>query len=148
MEGRNAINKFDGMKINKEKKKNTRDASYLSMTIANLCHAEVRSISTVLFIVLLFVSCHKKVTSAITQTDVELRSLNYVPAKVVLQTELAGCGYMLALEDGKMLEPLNLADTLKQNNLRLWIKYHIEKNAMSVCMMGTIVKVDDVKFVK
>src|SRR5438105_11886933 len=97
----------------------------------------------VLFLFIVFaISCHKKTSMAVIQTDEELRNLNYVPAKIILQTELAGCGYMLALEDGKMLEPLNLNDTLKQNNLKIWVKYHIEKNAMSVCMMGTIVRVD------
>ena len=127
-----------------------RVASWLSMTkLVHIYHAEVRSISTILIaIVLLSISCHKKTSTVIIQTDEELRNLNYIPAKVVLQTELASCGYMLALEDGKMLEPLNLNDTLKQNNLRLWIKYHVEKNAMSVCMMGTIVKVEDAKFLR
>lgn len=101
-----------------------------------------------LSLIMLALSCHKKTTSTGVITDDELRNQKYVPAKVVLQTELAGCGYLLALEDGKMLEPTNLNDTLKQNNLRLWIKYHVEKNAMSVCMVGTIVKVEDVKLLR
>lgn len=127
-----------------------RDASCLSTTRAAICHADPdsfgRSISMVLMvIVLLFTSCHKKTSVIIIQTDDDLRSQNYVPAKVVLQTEIAGCGYLLALEDGKMLQPLNLNDTLKSNDLKLWIKYHPEKNAMSVCMMGAIVRIDDVK---
>jgi len=104
----------------------------------------------ILFLLVLTVlfSCHKKTTPAVIITDDELRTLNYIPAKVVLQTELAGCGYLLALEDGRMLEPTNLSDTLKQDQLRLWVKYHAKKNAMSVCMMGTPIIVDDVKYLR
>ena len=80
--------------------------------------------------------------------DDEMRRQNFIAVKVVLQTELAGCNYLLAQENGKMLEPLNLADSLKQNDLHLWIKYHAEKNAVSVCMMGTIITLDEVKISK
>ena len=96
-------------------------------------------------IILFLFSCHKKTTPALVINHEEWQSLNYSHAKVILQTELAGCGYMLALDDGKMLEPLNLNDTLKRNDLKIWVKYHVDKNAMSVCMMGTIVKIEDVK---
>ncbi len=102
-----------------------------------------------LFILIAFaLSCHKKAQSTVVITDEELRASNYIPAKVVLQTELDGCGFMLALEDGKMLEPANLNDTLKQDRLRLWVKYHTKKNAMSVCMMGIPIVIDDVKYLR
>ncbi len=97
----------------------------------------------ILIFILFIVSCNKK--TAITIAENDFSKQNYIPAKVVLQTELAGCGYMLALEDGSMLQPINLNDTLKQNDLKLWIKYRHEKNAMSVCMMGVVVKIDEVK---
>lgn len=96
-------------------------------------------------IIALTIACHKKTTPALAQSDNELRNLKYIPAKVVLQTGLDGCGYLLALDDGKMLEAINLSDTLKKNDLKLWIKYHPEKNAMSVCMSGMVVRIDDVK---
>ena len=101
-----------------------------------------------LILITLILSCHRKTTSAVVITDDELRALNYIPAKVVLQTELDGCGFMLALEDGKMLEPTNLNDSLKQDRLRLWVKYHTKKNAMSVCMMGTPIVIDDAKYLR
>ena len=99
-------------------------------------------------LIILAVSCHKKITSSILQTDDELRSLNYIPAKVVLQTEMDGCGYLIALEDGTLLEPINLNDTLKQNSLKIWVKYHTEKKGMSVCMMGKMVRIDDAKYLR
>ena len=101
-----------------------------------------------LLLITLTFSCHKKTVSAVTKTENEMQALNYVSAKVVLQTELAGCGYMLALSDGKMLQPLNLNDTLKHDGLKLWVNYQIEKNAMSVCMMGQPVKINDAKRIK
>lgn len=107
----------------------------------------IKNILLVVLIVLM-ISCHKKTTTAIMQTDDELRTLNYIPAKVVLQTEMDGCGYLLALEDGTLLEPVNLNDTLKQNTLRLWVKYHTEKKGMSVCMMGTMIRIDDAKYLR
>ena len=94
------------------------------------------------------IACHKKATVPVILTQEELRMQKFVPAKVVLQSELAGCTYLLALEDGKMLEPVNLHDTLKQNNLRLWVKYQVEKSAMSVCMVGKMVRIDTVKYLR
>ena len=87
-------------------------------------------IKNIFFVTLIIVciSCHRKTTSALMQTNDELRNLKYIPAKVVLQTELDGCGYLLALEDGKMLDAINLNDTLKRNDLKIWVKYHLEKN--------------------
>lgn len=96
----------------------------------------------------LALSCHKKTTPVAVITDSELQALNYIPAKVTSQSGLAGCGFMLILEDGQMLEPVNLNDTLKQDQLRLWVKYQVEKKGMSVCMMGTMVRVQDAKFLR
>ena len=80
--------------------------------------------------------------------DEHWKNLKYVEGEVFLPEGMAGCSYLLKLGDEKFLQPLNLADSLKQEKLRLWIRYHPEKSKMSVCMMGTIVTLDDIQFRK
>lgn len=102
-------------------------------------------------IIFLLTSCctkEKSQTVNNAQSDEHWKELKYVEGEVFLPEGMAGCSYLLKLQDEKILQPLNLADSLKQENLKLWIRYHPEKSKMSVCMMGTIVTLDDIQFRK
>lgn len=77
-------------------------------------------------------------------TTVNYKEQGYVEAETFFPEGMAGCNYLLKLTD-KNLEPLNLADSLRKPGVKLWLKYHHEPKRMSVCMMGEIVTVDDVK---
>lgn len=50
--------------------------------------------------------------------------------------EVDGCGFMIFLEDGKKLNPDNLQEQFQREGLKVWVKYGIRKNAMSICMAG------------
>ena len=64
----------------------------------------------------------------------------FIKATVIDMTGLDGCRFLLKLEDGKKLEPINMDALYCKNNLPVWIKYIIPKGTVSICMSGKIVK--------
>ena len=97
----------------------------------------MKELSKVLFIVLfsslLFFSC---------KTKNEVVCENAVPAKL-LNKQVDGCTWLIQLEDGQILEPLNLKefDIERKNNKKIWITYEDTEGYVSICMMGPIIKV-------
>ena len=93
-------------------------------------------------------------TANTTQEDSTLKeetnwSQRKYKAGVIFKPEdIAGCDYVIKMEDGRVLEPINLVDSLKKNNLRIWLRYHPAETQVSVCMMGAIVMLDDVQYRK
>lgn len=65
----------------------------------------------------------------------------FVKATVVDNTGLDGCRFMLLLESGQKVQPLNLEENFLKDGMKVWVKYTVEKDAMSVCMAGEIVKI-------
>jgi hypothetical protein len=68
---------------------------------------------------------------------------NAVEAKLVKLQGLDGCGWVIQLEDGSKLEPLNLNgfEIKKKNNKEIWVTYEDTQGLMSICMVGPIVKI-------
>ena len=64
----------------------------------------------------------------------------FIRAIVVDMSDLDGCQFLLKLEDGKKLEPLNLDPAYKNDGLPVWIRYIDSKGSMSICMAGKMVK--------
>jgi hypothetical protein len=58
-------------------------------------------------------------------------------------TGLDGCGFVIELMDGTVLEPVNLEDFSLPlfDGKPIWIRYH-ETVGGSICMVGTIVQID------
>ena len=95
--------------------------------------------------------CRKKMASTSASTSptavgVSYEKDGYVKATVIKYT-VDGCNYLLQLESGKKLEPLNLSTDLKKEGQVLWIKYTTETKAASICMAGEMVNLTDVKAV-
>lgn len=99
-----------------------------------------------LFVCLVFISMLQscfvfvgvKNTPAEPIVDTHLKD-GFVKATVINYT-LDGCTFMLQLEDGKKLEPVNLKEEFKKDNFKVWIKYqHYKGN--SICMAGEMVTV-------
>lgn len=65
----------------------------------------------------------------------------FIKATVVDNTGLDGCSFMLLLESGQKLMPLNLAKEFMKDNMKVWVKYSPAKGAMTVCMAGEAVNV-------
>src|SRR5687768_7118523 len=69
----------------------------------------------------------------------------YEKAIVTDNIGLDGCRFMLQLESGKKLEPTNLAAEYTKDGLKVWVKYQLVKNAMSICMAGEIVQLTNIE---
>lgn len=59
-------------------------------------------------------------------------------------TGLDGCGYVLELKDGSILEVVNLdqLSVTPEEGLKVRVKYNNAPNFASICMAGTLVTVD------
>jgi hypothetical protein len=59
-------------------------------------------------------------------------------------TGLDGCSWVIKLENGEVLEPVNLADfTIElEEGKKVWLKYAEQNDLASICMVGLIVKID------
>lgn len=58
-------------------------------------------------------------------------------------TGLDGCGLVIKLQNGAVLEPINLNDfnLTPTDGMKVWVKYH-EVGMMSICMVGPTVEID------
>ena len=91
-----------------------------------------------LFFMISFISCSHKTFTPAYSTPKE----GYTHATVINYT-IDGCTYLLQLEDGKKLEPDNLKDEYKKDNLKVWIKYQPRKGN-SICMAGEMITIIDI----
>ena len=89
-------------------------------------------------IVALFLSCF--VFSC--KTKYETVCENSVPAKLIYK-QIDGCSWLVQLDDGTILEPLNLKefDIEKKDNKKIWITYEDTEGYVSICMMGPIIRI-------
>ena len=58
---------------------------------------------------------------------------------------LDGCGFVIILENGNRIEPINLNkfDIELVDNQKIWVDFHINENlSASICMVGDIVVID------
>jgi hypothetical protein len=98
-------------------------------------------------VLLLLVACKTK-KEAIVQEDVE--PVIEVPAgydAMIVKDfhELEACGFILMNADSVYFEPMHLDPTFYQNNLKVFVKYQLSKNQMSICMKGRKIDVLDIK---
>lgn len=59
-------------------------------------------------------------------------------------TEYSGCGWLIQLTDGSMLEPINLGayDVELKDGAVIEFEYHKTSGMMSICMIGSMVEID------
>lgn len=98
--------------------------------------------------VLGFSACHcKKKAGGETKSELIQRDFEkegYAKA-TVKASELAGCNFLLKLENNKNLEVSGLTEEFQKDNLAVWIKYSIKKNAVSTCQAGQMVELSDIQ---
>jgi hypothetical protein len=68
---------------------------------------------------------------------------NAQAATIVDYTGLDGCGLVIKLQSGEVLEPVNLNDfnITPTDGMKVWVKYH-EVGLASICMVGPTVEID------
>lgn len=70
-----------------------------------------------------------------------------VPAIILDYTGLSGCSWIIQLQSGERLEPLNLEDfdLNPSDSMLVHITYDVKPTMMSVCMVGKIVEITCIK---
>ena len=95
----------------------------------------------VLIALVVFINaCSQKTTTPATTKTVPPEKANFTKATVI-NYKLDGCSWMLQLEGGKKLEPINLNVEFQKENLKVWIQYEPFTQGASICMAGEIVKI-------
>jgi hypothetical protein len=92
----------------------------------------------VIFILLLFFfSCQKE----------EVPPEGYEVATLKNLTGVDGCGFVFELENNKILEPTNIHNFLNTFEVgkKYWIKYELNKLGYSICMVGDVVNIIELK---
>ena len=126
---------------------------------------KIFALSLFFFFLLSFSSCcskKKPVTTASAVTEIkdsqvsqrDFEKEGYIKATIVA-SEVSACQYLLQLEpvpNGPevlvRLEPTNLQEEFKKDQLAVWIKYALKKGAVSTCMAGPIVELSDIQIRK
>lgn len=99
-----------------------------------------------LFVCLVFISMLQScflflgVKSTHTASDQDTHEQSGFVKATIINYTLDGCNFMLLLEDGKKLEPVNFSEEFKKDNIKVWIKYQHYKGT-SICMAGEMVTV-------
>ena len=75
--------------------------------------------------------------------DVPTPCENGAPANIRDLTGLDGCSFVIELESGKRLEPLNLSDFNVEivDSLEVTVSYEVITEMASICMVGPIVRI-------
>ncbi len=71
----------------------------------------------------------------------------YIKAQII-NYNVDGCGFLIELCDKKKSKfaPEKLADNLKKDKQKIWIKYTLaKKQPMSTCMAGKLIEVLDIQ---
>jgi len=93
----------------------------------------LKTISSISLMTLLLLACNKNECS------------DSVKGKLKDLSGLDGCGFVIELENGNKLEPLNLSDfDIDLNDgKKVWISYHLTTNMIATtCMVGDIIEID------
>jgi hypothetical protein len=114
----------------------------------------VFELSVSLLFIFLF-SCHvkkdaniadKNSSNEVIASDRNFEAEEFSQATVKDMSEIAGCTFLLELENGRMLQPDKLPENFRKNDLPVWIKYVIDKNQNSFCMSGKLIVLSEIEF--
>ncbi|MFN0187263.1 MAG: hypothetical protein ACKVQV_01025 [Bacteroidia bacterium] len=99
-------------------------------------------------LVLLWVAACKTKKEVIVQEDIEpvIEVPEGYEAMIIKDYhELDACGFLLMNADSIFFEPIQLDPVFYQNNLKVFVKYQVSKNQMSICMKGRKIDLLDIK---
>lgn len=105
------------------------------------------TLSVMVWVLLMMISsCRSNAPSATAQAN-HFGKGDLVKAMVLDYSELDGCTFILELEDGTKLEPVELPESFRSDSLKVLVKYTMVKRA-SICMVGQMVTVSEIKTCK
>ena len=94
--------------------------------------------------------CHPKTSNVSNEQKGTNKENNTGYEKLTVKdlTGLDGCTFVLIKQDGKKLEPMNLPDEFRKDGIKVLVKYTVKRDAISICMVGSMVEVSDIKMDK
>jgi len=60
---------------------------------------------------------------AITIESKKMLEAGFIKGEILVQKNEAGCPFTIKLEDGRMMDPINLEDNYKITNTKIWLKF-------------------------
>jgi hypothetical protein len=72
----------------------------------------------------------------------------YTIVTVLDNRNVDGCQFLLADINNKRYEPSALPDSVKVNGLKIGVKFGFIKGAVSICMGGPLIKVNEIVYLK
>ncbi|MFM7016284.1 MAG: hypothetical protein ACKOX3_08155 [Bacteroidota bacterium] len=78
----------------------------------------------------------------------DLTKHRYTVLTVVDNRKMDGCQYLLTDNFNKRYEPTAFPDSLKVNGLKIGAKFTFVKDAVSICMGGQLIKLNEVVYLK
>lgn len=88
-------------------------------------------------------SCSKKLHPSGKQQEETPKG--YVKAMIKQFKGREGCDIALQLESGELLEPNAIPETFQKDSLLVWVRYKPRPNVNSICMMGKMITIKDIK---
>lgn len=78
----------------------------------------------------------------------DLMKNGYAIVTVLDNRKVDACGFLLVDNNNKRYEPTTLPDSVKVNGLKIGVRFTFVKGAISSCMSGPIVKINDIVYLK
>ena len=97
----------------------------------------------VLIVLFVFSSCCSK--SCTTKEKKRIAVCNSTTGKVVDMSGLDGCKFMILLEDSTYLNPMNLVEGYRKQNLLICFSFEYKPMMPSVCMKGKMIEIKEIK---
>jgi len=70
-------------------------------------------------------------------------------ATIIDYSWLAGCNYLIELNDGTLLMPYNLNDfdIELEDNKKIWIRYHLKDTSgmIFLCHCGNVIEIEEIR---
>lgn len=67
---------------------------------------------------------------------------------VLDKRKVDGCQFLLADNNNKIYEPINLPDSVRVSELKIGVKFSFMKGGISACMGGPLIKVNEIVYLK
>jgi hypothetical protein len=77
--------------------------------------------------------------------DKEYSEKGYTIGTVIDNSKIAGCGFLIQLNDSSIIAPSKLEDKFRKNNLKVYFKYEVlKKQPMTNCMRGKVANITEI----
>jgi hypothetical protein len=74
-----------------------------------------------------------------------ITACNSIKGKVVDMRTLDGCKFMILLDDSIYLNPMNLVEDYRKQNLLICFSFEYKPMMPSICMKGKVIEIKEIK---